>query len=308
MKIEPFNYRVCIAKDSRFLDNPHLNLSKFKFKEIPNTLTRWAADPFIISNNGKTYVFAELGTKYYEDRGYSFGSIGYKRIGVKYPTFWHKCIKNKTHMSFPNVFEHNGTFYMIPETYRSNSIFLFKAISFPKKWEEIKTILEGPFVDTSIFKIDNRVFLLTYRLKCRPFRSELYEMVGDSFVLHSSIPDRNSDLRLAGQVRVIDNTVYVYTQDCSQSYGKGIILNQLDISEKEHSFKKIENIDCMEFDDFHTKRRLGLHTINFCGEYCCIDVMYHYRSPYALFRKILRLMFFPFRKALSFFKHKVFRK
>ncbi len=308
MRIKPFNYRICIAKSNDILchkDDPEFHINDYKFTELVNPLTRWAADPFLVCDDGKYYLFAELGTKYFENRGYSFGSIAYKRVGVKYPTFWHKCIQSKTHMSFPNVFRQDGEFYMIPESYRSGTVTLYKAVKFPNKWERIKTLInDGYFVDTDIFEFKGETYLLTYRIKCRPFRSELYVLKNGTFELHSTVEDVEGTFRLGGKVRINDGNVYVYTQDSRISYGKGLFLNKLIITEKEHLFERIQSFDCSEFTQFHTTKRTGLHTLNFCDDYCVIDVMYDHKSIYVSFRKLIHIILKPIIKLLVYFKHK----
>ena len=317
MRIKPFNYRVCYSfvKNADFC-KPHTFLNTNKFKEVRNTTKRWVADPFVISNDGKAYIFGELGSKYYKDRGYSFGIIGYKQIGVKHPTLWHKCIKEKTHMSFPNVFEYNGDFYMIPETSRKRKICLYKATSFPKKWQIVDTLVsDGEYVDHGIFKFQGTIFLLTYRIKTKPYQSLLFIFKNGKFELFSSIEDPKGLYRLAGNPKIVDDKIFVYTQDNTRllsegMYGRGLVLSELIISrlEKSHCFKIIDQYDCSEFKQFHTKKISGLHTINFNDNCCVIDVMYDYYSPYAFFRNCLHFCFLIVLKLLVKIKHILFRK
>ena len=44
-------------------------------------------------------------------------------------------IENDYHMSYPFVFTHKEQYYMIPETSHNSSIELYKATTFPYRWE-----------------------------------------------------------------------------------------------------------------------------------------------------------------------------
>jgi hypothetical protein len=54
-----------------------------------------------------------------------------------------RIIENPYHMSYPFVFECDGTWYMIPETGGNRSIELYRCTEFPWKWEFVKSINEG---------------------------------------------------------------------------------------------------------------------------------------------------------------------
>ncbi|NIR67375.1 MAG: hypothetical protein GWO10_27260, partial [candidate division Zixibacteria bacterium] len=55
------------------------------------------------------------------------------------------------HLSYPYVFKWQDEFYMIPETFETDSIRLYRASNFPNEWEFVETLVDGKdFVDPSI--------------------------------------------------------------------------------------------------------------------------------------------------------------
>lgn len=50
-------------------------------------------------------------------------------------TCFKEVLNENFHLSYPNVFEYDGSIYMLPETFESNQLRLYKCVSFPYKWE-----------------------------------------------------------------------------------------------------------------------------------------------------------------------------
>ena len=114
-----------------------------------------AADPFIINN----WIFCELMTISTE-AVISKGYIGVARLNNDILRFT-PVIDEKFHMSFPYVFYHDNSWYMIPEVYKSGNIFLYKSNNFPFNWERIKSIYKIDGIDSIPFKINNKWYLFT---------------------------------------------------------------------------------------------------------------------------------------------------
>ncbi len=109
-----------------------------------------AVDPFI----WKEYVFAEI--------------MNAKNKGVIAVAKWTEAsltfkviMEEFFHLSFPFIFEYSQELYMIPESYKSVKIRLYKCIHFPYQWEFYKDIIEIPGFDTIVFPADNQYILLT---------------------------------------------------------------------------------------------------------------------------------------------------
>ena len=120
--------------------------------EIKNCKNRFFADPFIVTEKGKTVCFVE-------DYSYvtKLGSISAIEIfddnSYKIEEY---VIKELFHMSFPYLFRYKDELYMVPETSQAKSIRLYKCIEFPTKWEYQKDLFSDIYAtDTMIFFHNN---------------------------------------------------------------------------------------------------------------------------------------------------------
>lgn len=93
------------------------------------------ADPFIVKEKGKFFVFFEE----YEIRR-NFGTISVGELEPETLTLKNvrKVLERPHHLSYPNVFKIKDSHYMMPETIGTKTITLFKAVSFPDAWKEKK--------------------------------------------------------------------------------------------------------------------------------------------------------------------------
>ena len=96
------------------------------------------ADPFVFEYQGKTAIFVELMDYYY-----GWGTIGVFEINDGTISGVREIIRENNHMSFPNVFMHNGQVYMMPETYSDHNIHMYRCIDFPYKWERMDSLIEN---------------------------------------------------------------------------------------------------------------------------------------------------------------------
>lgn len=125
--------------------------------EIKNCKNRFFADPFIVTEKGRTVCFVE-------DYSYitKLGSISAIEIfednTYKIEEY---VIKEPFHMSFPYIFRYEDELYMVPETSQAKSIRLYKCIEFPSKWEYQKDLFSDIYAtDTMIFFHNNLWWML----------------------------------------------------------------------------------------------------------------------------------------------------
>src|SRR6185312_12504981 len=63
-----------------------------------------------------------------------------------------RALERPYHLSYPFVFEHEGSAYMIPETLGSRRIELYRAKAFPFEWELVHILKEDiDAVDTTLW-------------------------------------------------------------------------------------------------------------------------------------------------------------
>jgi len=129
-----------------------LSLESFE-KLTPPTGVDWA-DPFIISKEGRHYIF-------FEELVIKSGKahLSYRELDKKnsVPV---KVLEEEHHLSYPFVFEHNGQYFMIPEAANSNQLWLYLCEEFPVKWKKHFLLLEGVAVyDPTVIYIEGYWYL-----------------------------------------------------------------------------------------------------------------------------------------------------
>lgn len=98
--------------------------------DFPKTQGIGLADPFLYSKDGKDYCFLEE-----IDEKTGRGSIAIYQIFKDYAQRLGTVLKEEYNISYPYVFEYNGSLFMLPETNEIDEIRLYECIDFPLKWQ-----------------------------------------------------------------------------------------------------------------------------------------------------------------------------
>jgi hypothetical protein len=201
----------------------HENNPVLTAADITDTPARYVADPFLIQEQDKFYLFFEV-------LGVNHGVIGlatsadghrwiYKRIVLEEPF----------HLSYPNVFEWKGDYYMVPESSAVNSVRLYKATHFPDTWQFVKTIIaDRPLVDSTVFYHQGLLWLFSYS----PGSQTLYLFYADRpdgpWHEHPRGPivsGNGRDARPAGNILDTGDRLIRFSQDSQgdgEQYGKAV--------------------------------------------------------------------------------------
>lgn len=118
---------------------------------------RFFADPFVYNAGGQPYIF-------FEDYAFAEGrgkiSVATRENGEF--KFLGTVLDLPYHLSFPYIFDHGGTTYMVPETCGNRTIEIWKCVDFPLKWEKETTLMNDvSAVDTLVFPHEGRWWMLT---------------------------------------------------------------------------------------------------------------------------------------------------
>lgn len=239
-----------------------------KFNIIRNDLKYWAADPFLIDFKEKLYIFAEL---------YSFklrrGVIGCCEYIDGKKLKWKEIISEKYHLSYPFVFENGGEYYMLPESGKSRNLYLYCSIDFPFKWEKIKCIRSNVvYGDTTPFEIGKQKFALTYDVsdaKNGKLRLLKFDGKGDDVFLDFDAQDLR---RPAGKFFMEEQCLMRPAQDCTETYGGGLVFYRCTMDDNKYSEKLLKRI--IPTDLSYSKKIVveGVHTYNATENYEIIDI------------------------------------
>lgn len=229
-------------------------------KIIPDSKI-FQADPFLLFKDDKYYVFYEE-LKFEEYRGY----LRAAELDIEN----NRLINDQIildldyHLSFPNVFLENGTYYMIPESEANNSVDLFECTSFPYKWKKKQTLIDNVrAVDTTPLKTKDGWYLFTSEgEKGADYNDEL-SIYKSAHLLNSpfrKLYDKPiiSDVqkaRMGGNFIQKDGQIIRVSQDCGKRYGHQVKLNKVIQIENGYAEEPLETIS-------PTQGAIGIHTYN----------------------------------------------
>lgn len=205
---------------STAVDNPVLTE-----KDIFDRDAIFVADPFMTIKDDKYYMFFEVMNR--KPKLGNQGDIGYAESSDGYHWDYKKIILDEPfHLAYPQVFEWNGDYYLIPDSYQNLSVRLYKAVSFPEEWEYVGNLLAGHhYVDPAIFRHDDKWWLFVSNVGSSILNLHYSsDLLGD-WKPHPMNPLVKFDANIArpgGRVVTDDDKVYRITQDDFPDYGNQV--------------------------------------------------------------------------------------
>ena len=259
----------------RFNDGPGVletgALSGPAWSALPDLGAAFAADPFPIVWQGRTFIFFEQ-----LDYRVGKGTIFAQEIdgaGPKGTPFL--VLEEPWHLSYPFLIAHKGALYMIPEASASGAVSIYRCAAFPQKWECVAQPLTGvEAADATVFQHAGRFWMT----------SVVRDGTGgysDTLAIHHA-PDLFGpweehaqrpvliDARLArpaGNVVARDGALWRPVQDCSTGYGKKLAITRIDRLDAEN-FSQTTTALIAPGPLWPGNR---LHTLNRWGRLECID-------------------------------------
>lgn len=212
--------------------NPVIN-----YNDITDASTIAVADPFMVKNGSAWYMFFEVIN---EDSGRGEIGLAISEDAIKWQ--YEKIIlKEPFHLSYPYVFESNGTYYMIPESEEAGAIRLYKCKKFPFAWSFDSVLVKGRYCDPSIFNYNNMWYMFASE-GTETLRLFYSKNITGPWTEHPNSPiikENPNTARPGGRVLVIDKKIYRYAQDDYPNYASGVrafeiyALSETDYSERE---------------------------------------------------------------------------
>ncbi len=122
---------------------------------LPDDGTHFYADPFPFEHNGRHFIFVE---DYPHATGKAVISVSaLDDNGVAGPPV--PVLDESHHLSYPQVFAHDGQIWMLPEGSGSGRLTLYRAAHFPDRWEPAAVLLEGEISDATLLIRDDGCWL-----------------------------------------------------------------------------------------------------------------------------------------------------
>lgn len=191
--------------------------------DVSDGSARLVADPFGVLYEGKHYLFFEAEVKI--ENGYK-GKIALASSENGEAWHYEKIVLNEPfHLSYPYVFIWENQFYLIPESRQSRQIRLYRAVSFPFRWELDTILLKGKrFADNSLFFYNDTWWLFTDSGNST-LRLYFSHNLKGPYKQHRKSPIRKKDphyARPAGRVVLYQNNPIRFAQDAFPIYGSKV--------------------------------------------------------------------------------------
>lgn len=263
-----------------------------QFRIVKNGRFGWAADPFLFDFNNDTYLFVEF-FSYKRGRG----EIAYAKYDNEKEQFskYKTIISEPYHMSYPLIFEYKNEIFMLPETNESNSLYMYRAIQFPEKWEKLSPLITDiKLTDTTPIEGKDRFLAFTYRIDGKTEDSGelllLIEQNGRIIVSDQDVLSNDISMaRPAGKCFYDSENLIRVSQDCVNEYGRAINFFKVNPDfEENFSEEFIRKIEPEEICTNCKRKPVGIHTYNTSKKLEVIDLKYYRFSWIRLFYRLLR--------------------
>lgn len=209
-------------------------LSWFSFKkEVTAKSISGFADPFLIEHSNKLYLFCEAIVN-------KKGEIWSAQVVDNKLTTIQKALIEPFHMSFPNVFQFEEHFYMIPESSEDNTVRLYKSTEFPSQWELHKILHRGArFVDTNFLNLEGIYYWFTFDLDSNLSRLFYSHSLFSDWIEHNQSPFVSN--RNAGNFLFEDEKILRPVQISKNHYGEAVKLMKI-VTLNQHKFEEEDYI------------------------------------------------------------------
>lgn len=196
---------------------------------------RYWADPFGWKRGNEFFIFCEE-VLYREKRGHISVIPVDAQGNVLAPA--RKIIAEPFHLSYPFLFEFDGTLYLMPESGFASVLNLYRCIEFPYHWEKVGPVFEGlQYYDSTLFEEGGRWWLFATvrnprRLQLPDHDLQLFSAsapIGEKWIPHpgNSIVRDFRRARPAGRIFRCQGKLYRPSQNCLDRYGGSLNINEI---------------------------------------------------------------------------------
>ena len=269
----------CWAVAWRIFDGPEYpkDPGPVSYTVVPTDREHWAADPFLVSDAGKTFLFFE-----YMPLHSKKASIACCELTEAGPGPVRTVLSTGGHLSYPAVFRSGEDFYMIPETLDTHAVSLYRADPFPYVWTKVSDLLPSiDSVDSTPYTEDGKLSLFLYDPDEPDHRLRRLYTAGLSADppalseprLLAEYPEKTG--RPAGTPFTLpDGTRVRPTQDCRLLYGGSIRYLSYSETGDKYTEEETGTLSPSSIQSDLPYPVLGIHTVNRCGKYEAVDLFY----------------------------------
>lgn len=257
------------AADERTLPNSPFEAASFQ--RLADDGQRYYADPFVFAHGGVTHLFVEE-LPYASGRGIISHTVLEASGHLATPV---PVLEEAHHLSYPQVFEHAGHIWMLPEAAASGGLHLYRADPFPRGWVRHATLIDAPLHDATIFQYRG-LWWITAAVALGAasswdtlalFSADTLEGPWRAHAGNPMLVDARA-ARPAGALYEHDGALWRPAQDCRGGYGAALSLCRIDALDDDHFAQTLAATLHFGAAADHA----GPHTINYGGGYEVIDL------------------------------------
>ena len=237
-------------------------LDQSKLQYLAPEHTGFWADPFIAEQDGRRFIFfEELSPE--TKRGHLAAVEVYPDGRIGEPV---NILMSDHHLSYPFVFEHQGSLFMAPECGSSGRVEVLRCDRFPDRWESHAVLLDGVTAfDPTLVEHDGRWWMfVTMQHNGNSCNDELHlfhtEDVFGEWTPHTLNPVR-LDVRAARPAGALfreNGKLYRPAQDCSGRYGRAISIQEI----RRMTPDEYEEVEVQRISAEFKPAALATHTVN----------------------------------------------
>jgi hypothetical protein len=256
-----------------------ISTSLLSFTKIIPSKKRLFADPFIVAEEDKYYIFIEE-CPYGSSKAHLSVMVMDENGCYGEPV---TIIDKPYHLSYPFVFKQDGGYFLVPESRSNKTIELYKCVDFPYKWEFQMNLMENiEAVDSTFFYYKDKWWLFTNIVENAGASSydELFLFFSEEICTSDWTPHPLNPIvsdvrksRPAGNIFRHDGRIMRPSQNCSKRYGYGFKINEI-VTLNENEYEEVE-VDSIEPN--WDKKIVATHTFNHVNNLTVIDGIYKRR-------------------------------
>jgi hypothetical protein len=242
---------------------------------LPALADGFLADPFGLTREDGTVVVMAEALSWQEGRGRIVAFESRPDGAVTSPR---DVFAFTSHASYPQLIEHAGAIYCVPETLAQRRVQLFRADPFPNRWVPDTVLLEDfPGADATVCQHNGRWWLFVGNHddqdETKLFVFHAAELRGP-WLPHAANPVK-CDLRSArpaGPLFLVDGVLHRPAQDCSGTYGGAVVINRIErLTPEEFVERPVKHLAPAA----HGPYPHGLHTLSGAGNVTLVDGKKH---------------------------------
>lgn len=197
------------------------------------------------------------------------------------------AVDNGLHMSYPFTIHDRGSWYMVAEELSANALNLYGRSS-GGEWKHLKQLLPHAVIDPTVLNHGGRwwIFGTSAASPCSELLIWYADRLEGDWKPHDKNPVRidTRNSRSGGTPFLVGDRLYRPTQNCSNTYGGSIIINQVDeltcSSFAEHAIREI-------LPPLSSPYKHGMHTLSIFGDWTLIDAKRHVITLRPVLRRLV---------------------